>query len=61
MKGTFTLGTAPVPPGAHAPTGDYLAITFDPVTFHVMDLGLSNNAPAIPLPSLGPVTTLIGL
>lgn len=58
MKGNFTLQDAPVPTKAHAPTGHYLAITFHPGTFQIMDLGLHNQAPRIPLRTLGPVSTL---
>lgn len=59
MKGNFTLNYVSHPPQGHAPTGHYLAITFDPTTFQAMDLGLSNKAPtASSLSSLGPVTTL---
>jgi hypothetical protein len=58
MKGNFTLNDVPTPPHAHAPTGHYLAITFNPATFQGMDLGLSNKASPISLRSLGTVTTL---
>ena len=58
MKGNFTLDDASVPPKAHAPTGHYLAITFDPATFQVMDLGLRNHAPPASFRTLGPVTML---
>lgn len=58
MEGQFTLNSAPRPPRAHAPTGHYLAVTFNPVTFQVMDLGLSNQAPPASLGSLGLVSNL---
>jgi hypothetical protein len=59
MKGNFTLNYVSRPPKAHAPTGHYLTITFDPTTLQPMDLGLSNQAPtASSLQSLGPVSTL---
>jgi hypothetical protein len=59
MKGNFTLNDAPRPAGSPAPTGHYLLITFSPGSFHVMDLGLSNQAPtAASLRALGPVSTL---
>jgi hypothetical protein len=58
MKGNFTLNDASIPPHAHAPTGHYLAITFNPATFQGMDLGLSKQAPPISLRSLGPVSAL---
>lgn len=57
MKGTFKVD-APVPRGAHLPTGRYLAVTVDPATFQVMDLGLSNHPPPVPLRSYGPVSNL---
>jgi hypothetical protein len=59
MKGNFTLNDASVPPGAHAPTGHYLAITFDAATFQTMDVGLSDQAPPVSLRSLGPVSSLM--
>lgn len=58
IKGNFTLNDVPTPPKAHAPTGHYLALTFDPATFQAMDLGLTNQPPPAPLRSLGPVSTL---
>lgn len=58
MKGDFTLQDAPVPPRAHLPTGHYLALTFNPATFQMMDLGLSNHAPRIALRKFGLVTFL---
>jgi hypothetical protein len=58
MEGRFTLNNAPRPPRAHAPSGHYLAVTFNPVTFQVMDLGLSNQAPPASLGSLGLVSNL---
>jgi hypothetical protein len=58
MKGNFTLNDVSRPAHAHAPTGHYLAITFNPATFQGMDLGLSNKASPISLRSLGTVSTL---
>jgi hypothetical protein len=58
LVGKFTLN-APVPRGAHLPTGRYLAVTVDPVTFRIMDLGLSNHAPPVPLGHYGPVSNLM--
>lgn len=58
MKGNFTLYSAPRPPHTHAPAGHYLAITFDPATFQMMDLGISNQAPPASFRSLGPVSNL---
>jgi hypothetical protein len=57
MKGTFTLNV-PVPAGAREPTGSYLAITLDPATLRVLDLGLSDHAPPVPLRRFGPVSRL---
>lgn len=57
LVGKFTLN-APVPRGAHLPTGRYLAVTVDPTTFRIMDLGLSNHAPPVPLGRYGPVSNL---
>lgn len=59
MQGNFTLGNVSVPPGGHAPTGHYLAVTFDPTTFQVLDLGLSDTPPPVSLESLGPVSNLL--
>jgi hypothetical protein len=59
MKGSFTLNDAPVPSGAHVPTGHYLAVTFDTTTFRVVDVGLSDKAPPGSLPRLGPVSNLM--
>lgn len=58
LVGKFTLYAASVPPGAQVPTGRYLAVTIDPVTFRIMDLGLSNHAPPVPLGRYGPVSNL---
>jgi hypothetical protein len=58
INGNFTLNSVPTPPRAHAPTGHYLALTFDPGTFQVMDLGLTNRPPPAPLRSLGQVSML---
>jgi hypothetical protein len=58
MKGDFTLNGASVPLNARAPTGHYLAMTFNPTTFQEMDLGISNQAPPASLGFLGPVSML---
>jgi len=58
MTGNFTDMHASVPSGAALPTGKYLTVTIDPATHAVMDLGLGNNAPPVPLDSYGPVTDL---
>jgi hypothetical protein len=58
MKGNFTLSRAPRPPRAKAPSGHYLAITFDAVTFQRLDLGLRDQAPSVSLQSIGPVSNL---
>jgi len=57
MRGTFTAVTTR-PPGTPAPTGSYLAVTLDPTTFRVLDLGLSKHRPDVPLRSFGRVTSL---
>jgi hypothetical protein len=59
ITGNFKLDNAPVPRGAHLPTGRYLAVTVNPATFQVMDLGLSNHKPPVPLRSYGQVSNLI--
>jgi hypothetical protein len=59
ITGKFKLVDAPVPPGARLPTGRYLAVTVNPATFQVMDLGLSNHNPSVPLRSYGPVSNLM--
>jgi hypothetical protein len=58
MEGNFTLYNAPRPPGASAPSGHYLAVTFNPSTFQMMDLGLSKKAPKTSLGTLGKVSYL---
>lgn len=58
MNGNFTLTRAPRPPRAKAPSGHYLAITFDTATFQRLDLGLRHQAPSVPLQSIGPVSDL---
>jgi hypothetical protein len=60
MKGDFTLGDAPVPPGASAPTGHYLTFTVATGSLRILDLGLSNSAPSAAFQSIGAVTTLPG-
>ena len=59
ITGKFKLDDAPVPPGARIPTGRYLAVTVNPATFQVMDLGLSNHQLPVPLGSFGPVSDLM--
>jgi len=58
LTGNFTLQGLPVPPGSQALTGHYLTITVDPSTYQLLDLGISANAPSVPLASLGQVTNL---
>lgn len=58
MKGDFTLSSASGPPGGQAPAGHYLAMTFDPATFSVLDVGLTDGPPPVSLSSLGPVSDL---
>lgn len=60
MKGDFTLGDVPVPPGASAPTGHYLTFTVATGSLRILDLGLSNSVPSAALKSIGAVTTLPG-
>jgi hypothetical protein len=57
MVGRFTLDGS-VPRGAHLPTGRYLAVTVDPTTFQIMDLGLCEHAPPVALGRYGPVSNL---
>ena len=59
IQGNFTLYDAPRPPKAHAPSGHYLAITLNPTTLKVLDLGLTNQAPPGSLGALGIVSNLI--
>lgn len=58
MTGNFKVTHASVPPGARIPTGRYLAVTINPATFEVMDLGVGNHRPPVPLRSYGPVSDL---
>jgi hypothetical protein len=58
LKGKFKLTLASVPPGAPLPTGDYLAVTVNPSTLQILDLGLSNQAPPVALRRYGPVSNL---
>lgn len=53
MKGDFTLGNVPVPPGASAPTGHYLTFTVATGSLGILDMGLSNSAPPAALKSIG--------
>jgi hypothetical protein len=59
IKGNFKDTHAAVPYGARIPTGKYLVVTIDPATLEVMDLGIGNNAPPVPLARYGPVSDLI--
>jgi hypothetical protein len=59
ITGKFKLEDAPVPQGARIPTGRYLAVTVSPATLQVMDLGLSNHTPPVPLRSYGSVSNLM--
>jgi hypothetical protein len=58
MTGNFVLTLAPRPPRAKAPSGQYLSVTFDTVTFLRLDLGLRRQAPSVPLQSIGTVSDL---
>jgi hypothetical protein len=58
IKGEFTLKNAPVPPGAHNPTGRYLAVIFDPSRGKFTDGSVSDQPPSVPLQSYGPVADL---
>jgi len=58
MKGDFTLNNAAVPPGAQLPTGHYISMTFNPTTFQVMDIGISDQAPPASLGFPGSVSSL---
>jgi hypothetical protein len=58
MTGNFKDTHASVPPGARIPTGRYLAVTINPATFEVMDLGIGNHRPPVPLRNYGPVSDL---
>jgi uncharacterized protein DUF4232 len=61
MRGRFTAGSAPGPPGAPAPAGRYLSVVIDARTFQGLDFGLSPKPPPVAPGSLGPVTYLTGL
>jgi hypothetical protein len=58
MTGKFKYVEASVPHGARIPAGRYLAVTINPSTFRVMDLGIGNHRPPVPLRSYGPVSDL---
>jgi hypothetical protein len=58
MRGNFTLTDVPMPPHARPLTGHYLAFTYAPGTYQLMDLGISQTAPPGSLASLGTVSTL---
>ena len=60
LKGNFTLNDVPTPAGSPAPRGKYLAVTVDPSTFRVLDIGLQNRPFPIALSRYGPVSDLIG-
>jgi hypothetical protein len=54
-RGHFVLNDAPIPPGAHAPSGSVLTLIVNAATGQITDLGVSNTCPD--LAKLGPVTT----
>jgi hypothetical protein len=58
MRGKFTAYAASVPAGGRVPTGTYFAVVITTRGFQVMDDGLSNRAPSMPLSELGPVSIL---
>lgn len=60
MTGNFKDTNFPMPPGTHIPTAHYLAVTVNPATFRVMDLGLGDHKPPVPLRSYGQVSNLMG-
>jgi hypothetical protein len=57
LVGKFTLCRASVP-AAQSPTGRYLVLTIDPVTFQVSYLTLSDHPPTWALARYGPVANL---
>lgn len=59
MTGNFKDTHFPVPRGVRLPTGRYLAATVNPATFRIMDLGIGNSKPPVPLRSYGPVSNLL--
>jgi hypothetical protein len=59
MTGDFKDTHFPTPPGARLPTGRYLTVTVNPATFRVMDVGIGNHRPPVPLRSYGPVSNLL--
>jgi len=58
MHGSFTLGSAPRPPGASAPTGSVFAVAVDRTTGSVSDESLGTSEPVLPAgaPPLVPLT-----
>ena len=58
MEGNFTLTDVPTLAKSQAPTGHYLTVTFDPATFQIIDLGLTNTSPVAAFRSLGLASTL---
>lgn len=60
MRGHFTARGASVPPGANAPTGQYLSLVIDARTFQGLDFGIGPKPPPVPPASLGPVAYLTG-
>jgi hypothetical protein len=60
MRGHFTAGNVPGPPGAKAPAGRYLSLVIDAKTFQGLDFGISPKPPPVPSAGLGPVTHLTG-
>lgn len=60
MREHFTASSAPGPPGAQAPAGQYLSLVIDARTFRDLDLGISSKPPPVPPAALGPVRHLSG-
>jgi len=58
MRGHFIATGVSRPPGSKAPTGRYLSLVVNAVTFQMTDFGLSPKPPPVSPASLGPVTYL---
>jgi hypothetical protein len=58
MRGHFTAREASMPPGAKAPTGQYLSLVIGAKTFRGLDSGIGHKPPPVSPASLGPVTYL---
>jgi hypothetical protein len=58
MRGHFTAVDASVPPGAKAPTGQYVSLVVNAQTFQGLDFGISVSPPPVSPASLGPLTYL---